>query len=155
MVFVVVAFVVAATATARWGLSAPRARHTGPESLNRLCRLWSWAGFVLAAVPSTVWLVLWLSGGAPKALIGLAGLVLAAAPVLAGYRWPRARGVSLVLCLLASVGMVVAGQRLFVLLPLALALTGVWLLALALHVRSGTHAGAGETPVRRRDTTRS
>nr|WP_208407290.1 hypothetical protein [Amycolatopsis granulosa] len=137
------------------GMSGSRARHTEPEGLSRLCRAWSWAGFVLAAVPSAVWLVLWLSAGSPKALIGLAGLVLPAAPVIAGYRWPRLRGVSLVLCLLASGGMVVAGQRLFVLLPLSLALTGTWLLALALHVRSSTHAGAGETPVQRRDTARS
>ncbi|GAA3829805.1 MULTISPECIES: hypothetical protein [Amycolatopsis] len=147
--FVVVVFAVAATAMWR------RARRSDASVASRLSLASSWAGFVLAAVPSTVWLVLWLSGGEPKALIGLAGLVLSAAPVVAGYRWPRLVVPSLVLCLLASIGMAVAWQHLFVLLPLALALTGAWLLALALHVRSGTHAGAGETPVQRRGATRS
>ncbi|GHF02313.1 hypothetical protein GCM10017786_39470 [Amycolatopsis deserti] len=154
MVWAGVVFVVAVVLAAAMTMLR-RARRSDAAESRRLSRTCSWAGFVLAAVPSTAWLVLWLSGGEPKALIGLAGLVLSAAPVIAGYRWPRLVVPSLVLCLLASIGMALAWRHLYVLLPLAVALTGAWLLALALHVRSSTHAGADETPVQRRDTTRS
>ncbi|MDQ0378886.1 hypothetical protein [Amycolatopsis thermophila] len=152
VVFVVVAFLVAAAAMLR------RARGAAPAVLRHLSRLWSWTGFVLAAVPSTVWLVLWLSGGQAKALAGLGGLVLSAAPVLAGYRFPRLVPVSLALCLLVSLSIAVAWDRLVMLLPLSLALTGVWLLALVLHLRSTRADGAGErreTPVQRRNETSS
>lgn len=160
VIFVVVAFLVAAT------VMLSRARRADAAALRRLSRTWSWAGFVRAAAPSTVRLVLWLSAGAPKALIGLGGLLLSAAPVVAGYRWPRLVGVSLLLCLLASIGMAVGWQHLFALLPLSLALTGIWLLALALHLqagRTGLHAHTNsapssraprKTPVERRDKTR-
>ncbi|WP_460429197.1 hypothetical protein [Amycolatopsis endophytica] len=145
VVFVVVALLVAAAAVVR------RSRDASPAGLRRVSRAWAWTGFVLAAVPSTVWLVLWLSGGEAKALTGLGGLVLSAAPVVAAYRFPRLVPVSLVLCLLASISMGITWRHLYVLLPLAVALTGVWLLALGTHLRASTDR---KTPAQERDTTR-
>jgi hypothetical protein len=145
VVFVAAALLVATAVVVR------RSREANPAELRRLSRTWAWTGFVLAAVPSTAWLVLWLSGGEPKALTGLGALVLSAAPVVAAYRFPRLLPVSLVVCLLASISVGAAWRHLYVLLPLALALTGVWLLALGTHLRAETDR---KTPVQRRDATR-
>ena len=147
LVFVVVGLLVAGALTVR------RAR----SDLPRLSRLWAWGGFALAAVPSVVWLVLWLSGGATKALIGLAGLVLSAAPVAAAYRFPRLVPLALALCLLASSSMVVAWQHLYALLPLSVALTGIWAVTLVLHLQAERRRNDDDrrkTPLQRPGITR-
>jgi hypothetical protein len=108
------------------------ARKADRQTLERMCRHILWAIFVVAAVPSLIWLTLWLSAGEVKSLLGLAALVVGALPLLAAYRRRAALPIVLVCCLLVSIAMLALWQRLFLLLPVSVAATGGWALALSL-----------------------
>ena len=108
------------------------ARHADRAGVEQMSRLLLWVVFALAAVPGLAWFVLWLSDADPQALFGLAAVVVGGLPVLVAWRKPRALPPTLGFCLLVPIAMLVLWQRLFLVLPISTAVTGGWLLALAL-----------------------
>lgn len=108
------------------------ARRADRETIERMARHLLWGVFALAALPGLAWFALWLSGGNAQALYGLAAAALGGLPVLAAMRKPAALPLTLGFCLLVGVATVVLWQRLFLLLPISAAVTGGWLLVLAL-----------------------
>lgn len=108
------------------------ARHSDRETVERMARHLLWVVFALAALPGLVWFALWLSDSSPQALFGLAAVVLGGLPVLAVHRRPSALPLTLGFGLLAGLAVLLLWQPLFLLLPIAAAVTGGWLLVLAL-----------------------
>ncbi len=127
LVGVVVALVVLAVGT------FVVARRAERETIERMARQLLWVVFVMGGVPGLVWFALWFSSGDLQALYGLAAVAVSGLPVLAAVRRPAALPLTTGFCLLCGVAALVFGQRLlFLLLPLFAAVTGGWLLVLAL-----------------------
>ncbi|TVT48085.1 hypothetical protein FNH05_18270 [Amycolatopsis rhizosphaerae] len=103
-----------------------------PDTVERLAGHLLRVVFALAALPGLAWLVLWLSDGDPRSLYGLAAIVLGALPLLAARRWPARLPLTVALCLVPAVLPLVLWHRLFLLTPISAAVTGGWVLVLAL-----------------------
>ncbi|GAB2957202.1 hypothetical protein LWP59_35725 [Amycolatopsis acidiphila] len=108
------------------------ARHADRETVERMAMHLLWVVFALAALPGLVWFALWLSGGSAQSLFGLVAVALGGLPVLAARRKPSALPLTLGLGLLAGVAALLLRQPLFLFLPISAAVTGGWLLVLAL-----------------------
>jgi hypothetical protein len=108
------------------------ARQADRETVERMARHLLWVVFAFAALPGLVWFVLWLSDGSPQAWFGLAAVVVGGMPVLAVRRKPSALPLTLGFGLLTGIAALLLWQLLFLFLPISAAVTGGWLLVLAL-----------------------
>ncbi|KAA9161821.1 hypothetical protein FPZ12_013225 [Amycolatopsis acidicola] len=108
------------------------ARHADGETIERMSRHLLWVVFAIAAVPGLIWFVLWISGGSAQSLFGLAAIALGGLPLVVARRKPAALPLTTGFCLLVAVLALVFGERLFLLLPISVAVTGGWMLTLAL-----------------------
>jgi len=105
------------------------ARQDSPENLAKFLL---WVVFILAAVPGLAWFGLWISDFDPQALYGVAAVAIGGLPVLMSYLRPTAVPLTLGFCLLAAIATLVLWRQLFLFLPVSVAVTGGWLLALTL-----------------------
>lgn len=108
------------------------ARQADRETVERMARHLLWVVFGLAALPGLAWFVLWLSDGSAQALFGVAAVVIGGLPVLATHRRPSALPLTLGFGLAAGIAALLLWQPLFLFLPISTAVTGGWLLVLAL-----------------------
>ncbi|TNC28113.1 DUF4175 domain-containing protein [Amycolatopsis alkalitolerans] len=108
------------------------ARQSDRETIERIARHLLWVVFVVGALPGLIWFALWLSAGSPQSLYGVAAVVLAGLPVLVAARRSAALPLTTGFCLLFGIAAVLAWHWLFLLLPISTAVSGGWLLVLAL-----------------------
>ncbi|WP_435158070.1 hypothetical protein [Amycolatopsis sacchari] len=108
------------------------ARHSDRETIERMAKHLLWVTFVLAALPGLAWFALWLSGGDAQAWYGLAAVVVGGLPLLAASRKPSIMPLTTGFCLLVGLAALLSWHRLFLLLPISAAVSGGWLLVLAL-----------------------
>lgn len=108
------------------------ARRSDRETVERMAKHLLWVIFALAALPGLAWFALWLSDGSAQALYGLAAVVLGGLPLLAAFRKPAAVPLTTGFCALVGLAAILSWHWLFLLLPISAAVTGGWLLVLAL-----------------------
>lgn len=121
--------------------------HGERDTRERMARVAMWLVVAVALIPGIGWPVLTLGGAdEPSGLLGLAGLAIAAAPLVAA-RYARAAVPAVLGAWLAGTALVLmAWQRLILLVPFAAACLGGWLLALALWLWAGRTRPRGHTP---------
>lgn len=114
-------------------------RRADAGTLLRISRHVLWLAAALVALPATAWILLMLSpaaapgGAGPKVGAAVAAVVFAATPLVASYVRPAQANVVLAACTMLPVAGVLLVRQLPLLVPVALPLAALWLIALWLR----------------------
>lgn len=117
-------------------------RRADADTLRRVSRHILWLATVFVALPAIASIRLLLSPAAlpenrPLIAVAVAAAVFAAAPLATSYVRPARTNLVLIGCLVVPVAVLLLAQWLTLLVPVALALAGLWSIALWLHRTGG------------------